>query len=642
MKYIVLDLETDGRTTYKRFCNPLDHTNPEHKIVCCQTKEKDKDAEIRYHHLEISSVNLLVGQNIKFDLLWLWDNEGMQSFFNHGYVWDTAIVEYLLQGQRKRSYSLDALSEQYGGTAKIDVVKALLKEGKLFSEIPQDVAMKYAKDDVINTELIFLKQYEKAKKMKMLPIIKIWMMHLVAITEMEYNGLHIDMPRFQAGYDEAKEVFEKTLEELETAVKPYWSTDKIEYNFKSSDHNSALLYGGELPFETQIPNPSKTGEAYYKTGKKAGQLRMKKGIGYSTIAGLGLDREEATKAEKDGFFLANDKVINELCLSNLLLDNELYIIKLLQKIRAEYKVVSTYYEGLKDCIHPDCCLHTEFKMHFTATGRLSSRNPNVQNLHPGILDSITSRHDDYTIVEFDYSSLEVRVAASLSNDATLIDEINQGLDMHRHNAARLYNKDSKHVTASERKITKALTFGLLYGQGARAMSMVHSIDVKVAKRFIDGFYDKYKDIHYWHEDLIKQVDLNKTGNISQYRSKLGKIYTFELGEAPDFMKRQGRYYSFKPTDIKNYTVQGTASVIVSTAAGLVYRAFKNNPDVIMVNEVHDSLIFEIKQKHDNCIEEITQIMSIKTKEYIKNNLGYEFPVTLEVDCSQGNTWRDCK
>ena len=173
MPYLVLDLETTGTKTFGRFCNPLD---PRHYITAVAYKYQGEQAKVIYlekqltaeeaiESLDLSKVTHIVGQNLKFDLLYLWKSDKLQQWINDGgRVWDTQTVEYLLTGQDTGKRNLDFLSTKYGAELKDHKVTDMFEAGLLSKDIPKDMLIEYAKNDVINTNTVFKQQFIIARQ----------------------------------------------------------------------------------------------------------------------------------------------------------------------------------------------------------------------------------------------------------------------------------------------------------------------------------------------------------------------------------------------------------------------------------------------------------------------------------------------
>lgn len=629
-KYCVLDLETNGTTTYKRFCNQLDS---KHSIQCGSYVFANKDVQIFRNKdwspgvavpAVVFSTTLLVGQNFKFDMLWFMGDSNFKVWLDdpNTKVWDTMTVQYLLDGQDSTSArNLDTLAIKYGGVVKDDRIKLMYEEGLQSKDIPPEMLVPYALADAKNTKLIFLRQFEEARRRNLLTLIKVYMRHYLAVTEIEYNGMFVALDLLMAKEKPLVDEINKLTEWLAT--------------------------------NTSIENP---GSAMQVATYIWGSAHDANGVRRSA------DEQALTQAAKE---LDSD-------------DSKLEVIEKILLLRSKNKMLSTYinkieyyqskkrqnevksHVGLVPLVHPDGCLHSCYETAYTITGRLSSRNPNLQNLPKELLDVFTSRSPNGVIVEIDFSQLEVCVAAQLSGDGLLITEIENKIDFHRRNAAFLYDIPESKVTDDQRKMAKGLTFALFYGAHAKRMAVDKNITEDLAQRFIDGFYDKYVDFKKWHQSLEEQVRNNSfltdqplvlkdktVSNDLQQKSYIempwGKRYTFyDKG----VRTRRGEIFRYWPTtDIKNLPVQGTASDLVNMMVGRLWRALRRRRDkVLMVNEIHDSIILDVLQEEDayDIAQEAKHILTDVQAAWAEDFGYHEWRVSIGVGAKIGKNWLLCK
>lgn len=629
-RYIVLDTEFDATTKRRRFCDPLDK---DHKLIMVQLKPWNGRARYKYNsegldrnlRLPLKPFKVLVGHNIKIDLLYLWENETLRERVQNGLiVWDTQVADYLLNGQDPElSYKLKDVSRRYSkdkGEEKLDICQKYFDEGKLFSEIPKDIAIQYAIQDVISTENVYKHQVRMANKRGMLGIILEHMNHLLAVTEIEYNGLYLDKSRLHKQLIQQ----EKHLNELSNQICEYVYThtdfpkDKVELNINSGDHLSAILFGGKVKYTGTIPYPSKTGELFYKTGKKAGQPRVKQAVKYVEMKGLKL-YQYAIPVKKEGYFQTDKGTLKRI-------DHPL--AKLLVQYGEEHKLFSAYLQSFPELLNPYTgCLHSEFNTTVTKTGRLSSSSPNLQNVSPKIHDCFSSRFEGGKICTIDFSQLEVCIAVYIFNEALLKYEILNGVDIHANNAQLMYQK--KDISKKERKTAKGMTFGLLYGAGSKGLSENNGVRESEAQRFIKVFYDKYVGISDGHKRLPDEI--KKNGYIS---TPLGRRYRIH---------KDPEYNAYPLPKLKNYKMQGTAADIVATSVGRVFRYLQDKRDlVLMVNEIHDELVLDV---HPNCpkkiLDNVSKIME-NTNKYLTKKLKKNIDIILKTDVQLGKTVGECK
>jgi hypothetical protein len=424
---------------------------------------------------DLEDVDVLVGHNIKFDLLWYWRHPRLEAFLKRGgRVWCTLYAEYLLSGQ---FYSLDQLphlvpsmenvAKRRGCTHKLDVVAALWDKGVRTEDIQEQILMDYLKGDCQTTSEIYEQQIAQAKRQNQLHMIHFRMDGLIATTEMEYNGLCIDL-------DEA----EKRLAELEIEVEEKrQGLDKyvpelpaaLAFNWNSNAHLSALIFGGEIKYKDDAVKVNEDGSLQYyqkkvkvqvtddngapvrfKGGKNAGAIKTK------TITVDDVERGPKTrkedfffklprqaipkdkwKAAADGQYSVAKDVLEEITDQGIELVNELL------EVRGLEKDIGTYYRrfhrgkwtGMLTMVGPDGVVHHNLNHPLTKTSRLSSSKPNLQNLSgtgkSQVRKMFKSRFGpDGLMAEGDYSQLEVVCKQVLSRDPELRRKLLMGLCQH--------------------------------------------------------------------------------------------------------------------------------------------------------------------------------------------------------------------
>lgn len=285
MAYMVFDEETTTHIGYKRKASPFIQEN--RKVALGWKVQKGKicgeyyktRADVKPLHIP-SHVTILVGHNIKFDLLWEWHNKEMQDFIRRGgKVWCTQYAEYLLEGQQQHAQmcAMNDIAEKYGGNGKLDVIKQMWEEGIDTVDIPEDLLMRYLlggpdpetgeyeHGDIGNTELIFLGQVKRAKEQGMVKMIQSRMEGLLATTEMEYNGLKADVARGEAD----RERLAARLEELNAELASYIPDDlPFEFNWGSSKQKSAIIFGGMVKYQKWVQHTDDEGNLLYAQKKE--------------------------------------------------------------------------------------------------------------------------------------------------------------------------------------------------------------------------------------------------------------------------------------------------------------------------------------------------------------------------------------
>jgi DNA polymerase-1 len=253
-----------------------------------------------------------------------------------------------------------------------------------------------------------------------------------------------------------------------------------------------------------------------------------------------------------------------------------------------------------------------------------------------VKDLFTSRYPNGVLIQGDQSQLEVRVLAYLSQDHVLIQEIKDNTDIHTMNCRAWKGRED--ITDKERTSAKAMTFQLTYGAGANRMEQTLGIPVEEAKSFIREFYDKYHNIRKWHEDVAEEVKQSNSNGIGKYQGPSGRVWTFEEGAAPKFMQDRGIMRSFKPTDTKNYPVQGTAADVLIIQRGRLFRsALRHRDKFLIINTVHDSIMLDCKEEYVTMATSLLKEVMEDTSE-INKVFREEFNVPLKCDISVGNSW----
>ena len=668
---------------------------------------------------------VLVGANIKFDLLWMFtrpDNKGLWEFFiRGGYIWDVSYAEYLLSGQAvsnknhdpKYRCSLNSVAALNGiEYSKLDIVGGMWAEGIRTEDIPEDVLIEYQTRDVDLTYDVYVSQVRRAKELGV-PFYNNLLSRmdgLFATTWMELNGLYVNKEK---GLKIAEQMQQKanimrSMVDLELPPLP----DRYEFNVGSRTQLSAFLFGGTIKYEGRVPRTTKEGEPiyeqvhvptwatekkvaeplvidgvtqYFKRGKNAGKLKtvnvkhtlkpgeqqatytsgrrkgelkfekadhpdklpqMKNGDMYFTFPSQGY-----SPVHKYAQFNENDEVTGYSTAEDHMKElKKLYpdwqVLTLVGELSALQKDLGTYYvsyskegkpKGMLTTVHPDGCIHHSLQHYITATGRLSCTKPNLQNV-PGEDKSIVkslmeSRFGKYgSMLEIDYSQLEVVTKAAISRDRNLKKDLADGVCFHCVNLAlaehmepwtvqRLakgVDKDSPEklllinkgqhsksvkVWKFKRKKIKPFTFPEKYGGGAVLMAESTGLTVDEVKAIIAAKKLRYPEEAEFDDNVLLKVKHTRTASpfrttkgypagVGYYQCETGTVYAFIENDAPKWLQdRDHVYTSFKPTQTKNYPSQGLGGFIMEDAIGKVARWLLTRqelwPLLKMVNTVHD-------------------------------------------------------
>lgn len=370
MKVVSIDVET----TISNKGNPFDRANKLVSVAWCDgTMEQcvggtyDPDVQTA-----ISDADILVGFNIKFDLHWL-RHAGYNVSGKR--VWDCQLAEFIITRQKNKYPSLDGCLAAYGLEAKLDVVKEeYWKKGIDTTDIPWDILSEYNIQDVKQTLALYEKQLELVKPLQK-RLIELTCMDLITLEEMEYNGIPVDLDKCAEESAKIKEQITVITDDLGSKY-PH-----IPINFNSTDHLSAYLYGGSIEEERREL------AGLYKTGAKTGQPRFKVVREMHTLQGL-VKPVEGSELKKEGLFSTSEDVLKKIK------DKTGTIDKLLKL--ASLTKVNEFFEGFikinKEMNWPHNRIHGQFNQVTTATGRLSSTKPNLQNMCPEIQTCVRSEY----------------------------------------------------------------------------------------------------------------------------------------------------------------------------------------------------------------------------------------------------------
>lgn len=360
-------------------------------IVAIGMKEVNKSAFVSLDYSQLywrlassCGIGILVGHNIKFDLLHLWKDEALQMFLrNGGRIWCTQLAEFMLTGQRHKYPALrDIAVNKYGCPEREKKMEAYWDQGIDTTDIPEELVLEDVKYDVLDTEAIMLKQVAAAKKIGMYDIIMEQMEALLATTEMEYNGVYVNQDILNANKGQIQ------IDIVETNNKLAKLAPNVD-NFASPQQLSRLFFGGNEKVIVNEPILNELGMPILtKTGPNRGQVKTKKITKLVYDMGLGLKPLDNWKQKKEGIYKTDESVLQ--IISQRLETIAGQIAELMLKSRGLGKLLGTYYEGTAKYIHSeDSSVHSQL-CHCgyedrsgvkggTGTGRLSSTKPNMQN-----------------------------------------------------------------------------------------------------------------------------------------------------------------------------------------------------------------------------------------------------------------------
>ena len=303
------------------------------------------------------------------------------------------------------------------------------------------------------------------------------------------------------------------------------------------------------------------------------------------------------------------------------------IIPAIIRYRKIQKFLTTYIEPYKVLLKNDDIIHTIFNQMVTATGRLSSSEPNLQNIPirddegKSLRKIFISRYNDGALVSADYSQIELRLLAHMSNDNLLVEAFNNNIDIHSLTASEVFNVDIQNVTSDMRRTAKAVNFGIIYGISEYGLSQnIHSSIIQ-AKHYINQYFEKYPAVKEFMNKNIENV--KSTGYAKTLFNRRRKVNEIFVPKTRQFGERIAM----------NMPLQGTASDIIKLAMINVYKALKeNNMKSKLILQVHDELIIDATNDE---IEKVVKIL----KDNMENVVKLSVPLT--VDVNSGKTWYDC-
>ena len=487
---------------------------------------------------------------------------------------DITIAEYLIDSKSSTSYECSAIAMKYL-TRKIKSKEDLLGKGakaKKFDEIEFDELSAYIGDILNTVNGVYPKMEENLKETEMDGLFYHVEMPLVEVLgSMEYIGMKVDKDQL----NELKEKFTTIINELE---------------------NEIFELAGE-PFNINSP-------------KQLGVVLFEK---------LGLPVIKKTKTG----YSTNAEVLEKLRDKHEIIDK-------ITEYRQIVKLNSTYVEGLLKIINPKTGrIHSSFNQTITTTGRISSTEPNMQNIPVKTemgrdIRKVFVADDNCKLVDADYSQVELRVLAHMSGDENMIDAFKHGEDIHSKTASQIFDVDIKDVTSKQRIEAKAINFGIIYGKTDFGLSQDLNIPVTTAKAYIDSYFNKYPKIKEFMDEAVESA--TETGYATTILNR--RRYIPEIKASNFIVRNQGKRFAM------NAPIQGSAADIIKVAMVNVYNKLKeNNMKSKLILQVHDELIVEAVDEELEMAEKIV-------REEMEN--AQSMDVKLDVDLNTGDSWYETK
>ena len=570
---------------------------------------------------------LLIAHNLKFDLKYL-------LRFGPKIPWEkfeyhcTMTGRYRTSGHEDRFISLEALCAIYKIPFKKGLdLGALIKAGIDVDHIDKIDLEEYLIDDVEALMTVDKKQNTKHGSHNL------DLDYILPLARMELNGLPLDRAKTQTLSKElalTKALREDIVENIIINRMEYGDGSPITKGDFKALAPRTLSY-----FLTGYPEHGCGGSAKDKPAK---QIKFKKGKSPALEEYTTAKIFAGVKPNPNLGYPMNASVMDELVkLSATAADYK--------KAKDANKILNTYcLPFLVQAAGTGGTIHPKLNTCATATGRLSSSNPNGQNIPPQIRNLIKSTEGN--IYEIDFAQLEMVGAATLSGDPVMLADITGGRDIHYETGKSVMGwKSPSDMTKTTRRTVKGVNFGLLYGGGAKGIAENTGADEATVKKLIKAFYERYPRVKDWQDEVLFVVKLNAwvagTKDGESYKASTfmlphahgGRKFYFEESLSPHWLKvRDGRSHSFKPTETKNYPIQGFAGGDIVMKALTILDDVLSGTSAVLRMTVHDSIVVDWKEGKKEDLEKImTSVCKI-----VESNLG--IPVQLSFDVEHDTYW----
>lgn len=512
-----------------------------------------------------------VGYNIKQDLRYIF-NKKINNVC--GFKFDLMIAYYLLNSNKSNYYINDILKELFN----VDMIfKTESKNIQLSLFESENKKEEFLSENELLNIAIYLKglyaSYDKVNEnLKSLNMIELFNNIEIPLCEtlasMENEGMYINKEKLE----EFDIEITKRLSELENKI---YTLAGEKFNINSTQQLGTILF------------------------EKLGLPTVKK-----TKTGFSTDKDVLEK-----------------------LEDTHEIIPIILEYRQSNKLKTTYVDSLKEKIDEDGRIHTTFMQTVASTGRLSSIEPNLQNIPIRLelgrkIRSFFTGENQNNIMDADYSQIELRVLADIANDPVMIESFNNGIDIHKTTASQVFNVNLSDVTSKMRSNAKAVNFGIVYGISGFGLAKNISVSRKEATEYINKYLEKYQGIHKFMEDIVEQA--KKDGYVSTLFGRRRYI--------PELKEKNKNIVEFGKRIAMNTPIQGTAADIIKIAMNKIYKSLKDNSlESRLIMQVHDELIIEVVPGE----EEIVKKIMFQEMENVIN-----LKVPLIIDLNVAKSWYD--
>jgi len=509
-----------------------------------------------------------IGQNIKYDILLL----ARYQVGVKGPIFDTMLAHYLIDPDTR--HGMDVLAENYLNYKPLSITELIGSKGKKqgnMRDVELEIIKEYAAEDAditLQLKEIFKPLLEETNTLNLANEVEFPLVYV--LSEIERNGVRIDTYALQ----QFSQNLEIDIRQLEETI---YEKAGVNFNIASPKQLGEVLFD-KLKLD---PKAKKTKTGQYKTGE-------------DVLLAL------AYKSD---------------------------IVQDILSFRQLQKLKSTYVDALPGLINPDTGLiHTSYNQAVAATGRLSSTNPNLQNIPirtergREVRKAFIPRHENNVILSADYSQIELRLIAELSKDPNMMEAFTSGHDIHRATAARVYGLELEEVTSDQRRNAKAVNFGIIYGQSAFGLSQSLAIPRKEAAEIIDQYFSQYAGIKKYMSEVLDFAKEN--GYVETILKR--RRYLRDINSANMTVR------GFAERNAINAPIQGSAADLIKIAMlGIQKEITEQGLSGKMIMQVHDELVFDVPE---NEVEIFKEIIQTKMTTAIKT----EIPLVVEI--GQGKNW----
>lgn len=509
-----------------------------------------------------------IGQNIKYDILLL----SRYGVFVKGELFDTMLAHYLIDPDSR--HGMDVLAENYLGYSPIPITDLIgprgAKQGNMGDLSPEEICDYACEDADITLQLALVLEplLVEAEAMDLAKRVEFPLIYVLA--EMERIGVRIDVEMLRG----ISQVLESDIKNLEKTI-----------------HQKAGV-------KFNIASPKQLGEVLFDK----------------------LQLDPKAKKTKTGQYKTGEDVLTALA-------HKSDIVQDILEYRQLQKLKSTYVDSLPELIHPQTGrVHTSYNQAVASTGRLSSTNPNLQNIPirttrgREIRRAFISRDDRHVILSADYSQIELRLVAEMSQDPGMLEAFGQNLDIHRATAARVYGVPLEEVTSDQRRSAKAVNFGIIYGQTAFGLSQNLGISRKEAADIIEQYFTQYPGIKRYMNDTINFA--KEHGYVETLLKR--RRYLRDINSANQTVR------GFAERNAINAPIQGSAADMIKVAMIAIHEEMQaKGLKGKMTMQVHDELVFDVPK------EEVPIFRDLIERQ-MKDALEISVPIIVEI--GEGSNW----